>query len=139
VVFSTSAGSYLAEDDLILPVLEDAADADLTVRQLFRIGFDHVFGWISAAEAKTADLFVEREERIDFSDFQPAEALRNGEIIDVRTMAEFQRGHLAGARSFRPYSTVALSVSRLASPVVAARYLPFHFLSMAWDSIFEVP
>ena len=101
--FSATAGSYLAEEDSVLLVLERAEDADLAVRQLYRIGFDHVIGWITAGEAKNSGLFVEREERIDFPDFQPEKALAEGAIIDVRTSAEFQRGHLDGALSF-PYT-----------------------------------
>ncbi|MEY2602908.1 MAG: hydroxyacylglutathione hydrolase, partial [Verrucomicrobiota bacterium] len=89
-----------------------AADADLAVRQLYRIGFDHVFGWITAKEAKTAALFVERQERIDFPDFQPAKVLRNGEIIDVRTTAEFHKGHIDGARSF-PYTRLRTRLNEL--------------------------
>jgi hydroxyacylglutathione hydrolase len=95
--FSASAGSYLTEDDLILLVLDRAEDADLALRQLYRIGLDDVLGWITADEAKTGGLFIEREERIDFPDFQPAKALQEGTIIDVRTTAEFERGHLEGA------------------------------------------
>ena len=101
--FSATAGSYLAADDWILLVLERAADADLAMRQLYRIGLDHVRGWITAEEAKTGGLFVEQEERIDFPDFRPEKALEQGAIIDVRTSAEFQRGHLEGAISF-PYT-----------------------------------
>lgn len=110
--FSATAGSYLAENDSILLVLEKAEDADLAVRQLYRIGFDHVLGWITAEEAKAAGLSAEREERIDFPDFQPAEALQQGEIIDVRTTAEFQRGHLDGARSF-PYTRLKTRLDEL--------------------------
>ncbi len=76
--FSATAGSYLSEEDSILLVLERTEDADLAVRQLYRIGLDHVVGWITAREAKAAGLFVEREERIDFADFQPEKALEQG-------------------------------------------------------------
>ena len=58
--FSATAGSYLAESDSILLVLEKAEDVDLAVRQLYRIGFDHVLGWITAEEAKAAGLSAER-------------------------------------------------------------------------------
>ena len=34
-------------------MLERSEDADLAMRQLYRIGFDHVLGWITAEEAKT--------------------------------------------------------------------------------------
>ncbi|MGB9275479.1 MAG: hypothetical protein WCC08_09625, partial [Terrimicrobiaceae bacterium] len=46
-----------------------------------------------AAEKLKARGFGEREERIDFADLKRAEALQQGEIIDVRTTTEFQRGH----------------------------------------------
>jgi hydroxyacylglutathione hydrolase len=110
--FSSTAGSYLSEDDLILLVLERAEDADLAARQLYRIGFDHVHGWITADEAKTAGLFREQEERIDFPDFQPEKARQEGAIIDVRTSAEFQRGHLEGALSF-PYTRLKTRLDEL--------------------------
>ncbi|HEY5754117.1 MAG TPA: MBL fold metallo-hydrolase [Chthoniobacterales bacterium] len=110
--FSTSAGSYLAEDDPILLVLEAVEDADLAARQLYRIGFDDVLGWITVKEARAAGLLVQREERIDFSDFHPTEALREGEIIDVRTTAEFRQGHLDGARSF-PYTRLKIRLDEL--------------------------
>lgn len=110
--FSATAGSYLGEDDSILLVLEREADADLAVRQLYRIGFDRVLGWITASEAKAAGLFVVREDRIDFPDFQPEKALEQGAIIDVRTSAEFQRGHLEGALSF-PYTRLKTRLHEL--------------------------
>jgi hydroxyacylglutathione hydrolase len=110
--FSATAGSYLAEHDSILLVLEESRDADLAVRQLYRIGLDRVRGWITAGEARTAGLFVEQEERIDFSDFRPEKALEQGAIIDVRTSAEFQRGHLEGALSF-PYTRLKTRLAEL--------------------------
>ncbi|HET9522900.1 MAG TPA: rhodanese-like domain-containing protein [Terrimicrobiaceae bacterium] len=110
--FSAAAGSYFTENDSILLVLERSEDADLAMRQLFRIGFDHVLGWITAEEAKTAGLSGEREERIDFADFKRAEALQQGEIINVRTTAEFQRGHLDGALSF-PYTRLESRLGEL--------------------------
>ena len=110
--FSTSAGSYLAEADSILLVLEDAADADLATRQLYRIGFDHVAGWITAEEAQEAGLFAANLERIDFPDFNPTKALAEGEIIDVRTTSEFAEGHLDGALSF-PYTRLKAHLEEL--------------------------
>jgi hydroxyacylglutathione hydrolase len=110
--FSATVGSYLAESDSILLVLEEPGDADLAVRQLYRIGFDRVHGWIAADEAETAGLFLEQEERIDFPDFRPEKALEAGAIIDVRTSAEFQRGHLEGALSF-PYTRLKTRLAEL--------------------------
>jgi hydroxyacylglutathione hydrolase len=110
--FSAGAGSYLAEGDAILLVLEEAADADLATRQLYRIGFDHLAGWIPADEARAAGLLTEHAARIDFAAFDPEAARREGEIIDVRTTAEFHRGHLEGARSF-PYTRLKTRVDEL--------------------------
>ena len=110
--FSATAGSYLAENDPILLVLEEPEDADLAVRQLYRIGFDGVRGWITASEAEAAGLLVEEEERIDFPDFRPEKAIEQGTIIDVRTSAEFQSGHLEGALSF-PYTRLKTRLAEL--------------------------
>ena len=110
--FSATAGSYLAENDPILLVLEEPGDADLAVRQLYRIGFDGVRGWITASEAEAAGLLVEEEERIDFPDFRPEKAIEQGAIIDVRTSAEFQSGHLEGALSF-PYTRLKTRLAEL--------------------------
>lgn len=58
-------------------------------------------GWITTAEAQENGLFTARLERINLPEFNSAKAVVQGEIIDVRTTAEFQSGHLEGARSFR--------------------------------------
>lgn len=110
--FSTTAGSYLAEHDSILLVIEDETDADLAIRQLYRIGFDHVAGWITVAEAKAAELLSVRLPRIDFSAFASSKAQTEGVIIDVRTDAEFQHGHLEGAWSF-PYTRLKSRLGEL--------------------------
>lgn len=100
-LFSTSAGSYLSPEDRILLVLDGVEDVDLAVRQLYRIGFDHVVGWISVADAEP--LFTARLERIEFADFDFAKAVAEGEILDVRTSAEYAQGHIDGSRSL-PYT-----------------------------------
>jgi hydroxyacylglutathione hydrolase len=45
-------------------------------------------------------LFTAQGERINFREFRPTEVHQQDKIIDVRTTAEFQRGHLDGAFSF---------------------------------------
>lgn len=110
--FSTSAGSYLTEGDEILLVLESKDDAALASRQLYRIGFDKVIGWITAEEAQAAGLMKTHLPRISFSNFNSTKALSEGEIIDVRTTAEFQQGHLEGALSF-PYTRLATQLDTL--------------------------
>lgn len=111
-LFSTASGSYLDANDNILLVLENADDADLAARQLYRIGFDRILGWISADEAKRARLFTAQVERIAFEDFDAADALHEGEIIDVRSTSEYESGHLDGARSF-PYTRLKTRLDEL--------------------------
>jgi len=110
--FSTAAGSYLAEADNILLVLESEPDADLALRQLYRIGFDHIAGWITVQEAQDAGILSTGQPRVDFPEFNSARALLQGEIIDVRTTAEFEDGHLDGARSF-PYTRLKTRLDEL--------------------------
>jgi hydroxyacylglutathione hydrolase len=64
---------------------------------------DKIVGWITTAEAQENGLFTARLERVNLPEFNSAKAVVQGEIIDVRTTAEFQSGHLEGARSF-PYT-----------------------------------
>ena len=101
--FSTSAGSYLVPEDRILLVVENAGDAELSIRQLYRIGFDHVAGWITPAEARAGGLLTAKLNRIDFPYFDVEKARTDGAILDVRTSAEFQQGHMPGAISI-PYT-----------------------------------
>lgn len=110
--FSTSAGSFLSESDEILLVIENEDDIGLAVRQLYRIGLDNVVGWITVEEAKVGGLLVDTISKIDFSAFDPAKALSEGEIVDVRTTSEFQQGHLDGARSF-PYTRLKARMADL--------------------------
>ncbi len=101
--FSNAAGSFLDPNDKIALVVEDIDDAELATTQLYRIGFDNVVGWITTDEARAANMLTERTARTTFASFDPQGALRNAEIIDVRTTAEYQRGHLEGAHSL-PYT-----------------------------------
>ena len=91
-------------------MLEKAADVDFAVRQLYRIGFDHVLGWITAEEARAAGFSNERSGLIFPTSGQRRRF--NKEIIDVRTTAEFERGHLDGARSF-PYARLKTRLGEL--------------------------
>ncbi len=110
--FSTSAGSYLVPEDKIFLVVQSSSDVDLAVRQLYRIGFDNVAGWITVSEAEAAGLLAAKVARLDFSDFDPEKAQSEGEILDVRTSAEFQQGHVAGARSI-PYTRLRIRLDEV--------------------------
>jgi hydroxyacylglutathione hydrolase len=110
--FSAAAGSFLDPADGILLVTSSAQEAELACRQLFRIGYDHPIGFVLFEEAKDWGLMECSIPRILFTKFKPAEALREGDIIDVRTTSEFQRGHIEGARSF-PYTRMKTRLDEL--------------------------
>jgi hydroxyacylglutathione hydrolase len=104
--FSVAAGSYLEEKDAILLVVESAGDVDELSRQLYRIGFDGLCGWITADELARANQLTARQPTVDFPDFDPVRAVEDGSLLDVRTSIEFQQGHLDGALSL-PYTRLA--------------------------------
>jgi hydroxyacylglutathione hydrolase len=110
--FPNAAGSFLSDTDKILLVVEETEDADLATRQLYRIGFDHIVGWITAAEATAAGLLSEKTDSVPFSKFNDSHALTEGAIIDVRTSAEYQSGHLDGAISL-PYTRMKEHLSSI--------------------------
>ncbi len=108
--FTTAAGSYAGENDPILLVLENQEDADLALRQLYRIGLDEVCGWITLEEAQKAELLTGKLERIEFYQFDASKAQVEGVILDVRTSKEFEDGHLQGALSI-PYTRLKARLS----------------------------
>lgn len=110
--FSNAAGSFLSESDKIMLIVEREADVDLASRQLYRIGFDNVMGWVTASEAAAAGLLTEKTVSIPFSTFTPGHALSEGTIIDVRTSAEFQSDHIEGAISL-PYTRMKDHISAI--------------------------
>lgn len=110
--FSNAAGSFLGQSDTIALVVEDMEDAELATTQLYRIGFDNVVGWITTGEARTAGMLSERTARTTFASFDPQEARREGEIIDVRTTAEHEQGHLEGSHSL-PYTRMKGHITTL--------------------------
>jgi hydroxyacylglutathione hydrolase len=101
--FSSAAGSFLAEQDKIFLVVEDPKDVELAVRQLYRIGFDNVVGWVTVREAQEHGSMNERTERVQFANFDADKALQQGAIVDVRATSEFQLSHIKGAYSL-PYT-----------------------------------
>jgi hydroxyacylglutathione hydrolase len=110
--FSTAAGSYVGETDPIFLVVNDAEDVDLAVRQLYRIGLDRILGWISSGKAESAGLMNVSLPQIAFPEFDPIAARQSGEIIDVRTTIEFEKGHMEGAHSY-PYTRLKAVIDTL--------------------------
>ncbi len=111
-LYTAAVGSYLTENDVILLILEKPEDAELAVRQLFRIGYDHIAGWLTADEAKAGGLLTWKTERMEFASFDAALARERGEIVDVRTRAEYDDAHLEAAISI-PYTQMKSRGSEL--------------------------
>ncbi|HSP41269.1 MAG TPA: MBL fold metallo-hydrolase [Luteolibacter sp.] len=87
-----AAGSYLDEDAHILLAVENDNQVDEAVRQLIRIGLDHVDGWIPASEALEAASLTTSLRRISTHDLT-ADAI----VLDVRRADEFDARHVKGA------------------------------------------
>lgn len=112
--FSVVAGSYIEPEQQILLVLEQEQDLDLALRQLYRIGYDHVIGWISLQELKAAGLLSRKIQTVDFADWNSESLPEDSAILDVRTSAEFSEGHLSGALHV-PYTRLRLRLDDLPS------------------------
>jgi hydroxyacylglutathione hydrolase len=99
--FSDFAGSFLAPEQEILIVAADIAAAQDCVRQLVRIGFDRIAGFIPAAAI--ADAPAELMTKFLAVDFQAVPALLGGNgdafTLDVRKATEFGGRHIQNAHN----------------------------------------
>jgi hydroxyacylglutathione hydrolase len=99
--FADFAGSYLAPEDEIVIIVKDDDATDEYVRQLVRMGFDKVVGFLPASVVEAAPAAMKVATRaVKFSEV-PA-LLGNGtrrSLLDVRKATEFAAGHLRDARN----------------------------------------
>jgi hydroxyacylglutathione hydrolase len=94
-MFSTWAGFFVPGDAPIVLVVNEAASAAKARRELARIGFDHVLGYIEA------DALAETRQLSQLSASDLKSALARGEapfVLDVRTAGEWQNGHIEAAK-----------------------------------------
>jgi hydroxyacylglutathione hydrolase len=108
-----AAGSYVEENTRILIVVETESQVDEAVRQLIRIGLDHIAGWIPATEALSASAFTTSYPRIS-----PANLPADATVLDVRGADEFAAKHVRGAKNIA-YTRLAARFEELptASPL----------------------
>jgi hydroxyacylglutathione hydrolase len=110
--FLTCAGSYVGENERVLLLVEREADVEEINRQLYRIGLDHVVGYVLAGEAAAAGILTEQTARVDFAMWDQ-DALGSQEmILDVRNASEFSEGHLPGAVN-APYTRLRSRLDEL--------------------------
>lgn len=94
--FNTIAGSYADPDDELFLIIEES-DLEEAVRDLIRVGLDHIAGY---ATPKELDRYEGELESIPAIDFDDAEQLRTDEdrkVLDVRKSAEYGRGSIPGS------------------------------------------
>ncbi len=100
--FSDFAGSYLSPEQEIVLLAEDATAAQDYIRQLVRIGFDHIVGFLPAASLAAAP--AEAIVKFATVDFQTVPSLLGGNgdsfALDVRKATEFAGGHIRNAHNF---------------------------------------
>jgi hydroxyacylglutathione hydrolase len=99
--FSDFAGSYLSPNQKIALVVEEQTQVNDFVRQLIRIGFNHIVGFIPATLLPEAPETMKTATRtVKFSE---AEALTasNGhrQALDVRKATEFALAHLRDTKN----------------------------------------
>ena len=97
--FPTVVGSLLDPEKPIV-LLIDEANLDAAVRDLVRIGYDHVRGWApieSLAPFKEAGGRVETIESIDFEQFERRRQAGPMTVLDVRGASEYEARHVPGA------------------------------------------
>jgi hydroxyacylglutathione hydrolase len=98
--FSDFAGSYLRPEQEIVIVMADPGAAEEYVRQLVRIGFDHIAGVLPATAVEAAPVSaVKRTKAIQFGDVPTALHVGADHVLDVRKATEFSAGHLRGAKN----------------------------------------
>jgi len=98
-VFSTWVGSVVQPDEPIVVVVDDPAEAEKAWLELARIGYEMIRGYVlPSREAWTAAGLEVRETRqLDVCCVEPW-LLTGRRLLDVRTPAEWDAGHVGGAR-----------------------------------------
>ena len=97
--FSDFAGSYLAPSDQIVLVVDHEQLVGPLATQLFRIGFDHLVGWIAGEKlGAAAGISVMKQHK--FVDIEALLASQpKAAVLDVRRAAEFAHSHIRGANN----------------------------------------
>jgi hydroxyacylglutathione hydrolase len=93
------AGWVVPFGSRILLLGESAAEREEATRQLIRIGYDEVLGYLEGGiEAWVREYPVETVQRIDVKELR--ERMNEVTLIDVRRRSEWDEGHIPGAIHF---------------------------------------
>ena len=112
--FCSIAGSYVAEGTPIYLVVDEAR-LDEAVRALIRVGLDRVAGYVTPetlADYGRQGGSLGQIKTIDMARFEEQRALGRAHVLDVRSAAEFEAGHVPGALHV-PHTRIAVNVDTL--------------------------
>ena len=93
--FPTIVGSYVRPEEEIVLII-DESDVEEAVRDLVRIGFDHVRGYVTP-DVLADGALADRMRNIPVLDFDAADRLRGRDgvtLLDVRRASEYEAGHV---------------------------------------------
>lgn len=94
--FPMVVGSYV-DPSTDIYLIADAADIDLAVRTLVRIGYDNIAGFAPPSTLVESDLDTAEIPRVDFPDLDATIDTDRWTVLDVRGAAEFEGAHIPGA------------------------------------------
>jgi hydroxyacylglutathione hydrolase len=89
-------GWFVSYDEKFILIAESSQVDDLT-RKLMRLGLDNIFGFVDAS--KIAEVFTGSLEKSNMVTIDAVKANTTAEIIDIRGVAEFNSGHITGAKN----------------------------------------
>lgn len=97
--FLEVVGSFVEDEKTpILLLVNKADEVEQAVRELVRIGYDSIAGWMPVAEALASAAPTEAFATIATSDLPATLEQKPGFVLDVRKASEFQEGHMEGAK-----------------------------------------
>ena len=94
--FATWMGWFVSYEEKFILIAEPSQVDDLT-RKLMRIGLDNIFGFVDAS--KVAQVYAGNLSKSNMVTIDTVKANKDAEIIDIRGVAEFNSGHIAGAKN----------------------------------------
>jgi hydroxyacylglutathione hydrolase len=94
--FATWMGWFVSYDEKFILIAEPNQMDDLT-RKLMRIGLDNIYGFVDAS--KVAQVYAGNLSKSNMVTLDTVKANKDAEIIDIRGVAEFNSGHIAGAKN----------------------------------------
>ncbi|MEM1094518.1 MAG: rhodanese-like domain-containing protein [Bacteroidota bacterium] len=97
--FNTLVGCYVADAETPLVLLIDEADVEEAVRDLVRIGYDHIAGYVplAALDHHLAQHGGAQVEEIRFDEVEVRRQQPGVTVVDVRRRDEYNAGHILSA------------------------------------------